>query len=148
MYFCAFVLFVHSFVNKITVKDHAQHLLGDWNVAFQYQQLQPTVMFNIQCYVRTPIYEFHFYFQYVCHSKENVKYSYKKMWYLACFVRGMTVDEALKQLQFVNKKGALFVRDTILEAQKLAVNEHNVEFKSNLWISESFVGKGIVVKGT
>ncbi|KAK6630378.1 54S ribosomal protein L22, mitochondrial [Polyplax serrata] len=69
------------------------------------------------------------------------------MWYLACFVRGMTVDEALKQLQFVNKKGALFVRDTILEAQKLAVNEHNVEFKSNLWISESFVGKGIVVKG-
>lgn len=48
----------------------------------------------------------------------------------------MTIDEALKQLSFVNKKGAGFVRDTILEAQNLAITEHNVEFKSNLWIGE------------
>lgn len=46
----------------------------------------------------------------------------------------MTVDEAVKQLSFVHKKGAVFVKEAILEAQELAVKEHNVEFRSNLWI--------------
>lgn len=56
------------------------------------------------------------------------------MWYVACFVRGMSVDEALKQLPLVGRKGATIVQDTILEAQRLAVENHNVEFKTNLWI--------------
>ena len=51
-------------------------------------------------------------------------------------VRGMAVDEAVKQLGFVLKKGAVSVRDTILEAQQLAVDKHNVEFKSNLWVGK------------
>lgn len=84
---------------------------------------------------------------YVCHMKPNIKYSPKNMWYIACFVRGMSVDEAIKQLNFVNKKGAVAVKETILEAQQLAINDHNVEFKSNLWVAESFVGKGYVMKG-
>ncbi|EEB18269.1 mitochondrial 50S ribosomal protein L22, putative [Pediculus humanus corporis] len=84
---------------------------------------------------------------YICHCKENVKYSPKKLWYIACLVRGMTVDEAVKQLQFINKKGAVIVQQAILEAQSLAVKEHNVEFKSNLWVSESFVGRGLIIKG-
>lgn len=46
------------------------------------------------------------------------------------------MDEAIKQLSFVNKKGAGFVKEAILEAQDLAVKEHNVEFKSNLWIGK------------
>lgn len=85
--------------------------------------------------------------QFTCHVKENIKYSYKKMWYIASLIRGMTIDEALKQLDFVNKKGAVAIKETLLEAQELALNEHNVEFKSNLWVSESFVGKGITIKG-
>lgn len=85
--------------------------------------------------------------QYVCHVKENIKYSYKKMWYIACLIRGMPIDEALKQLSFVRKKGAVAVKETLLEAQDLALKEHNVEFKSNLWVSESFVGKGITIRG-
>ena len=84
---------------------------------------------------------------YVCHMKANVKYSPLKMWYIACFVRGMTVDEAVKQLSFMSKKGAAVVKAVILEAQKLAVEEHNIEFKSNLWVAESFATKGIVIKG-
>lgn len=48
----------------------------------------------------------------------------------------MTVDEAVKQLSFVNKKGAILVKEAILEAQELAVKQHNVEFKSNLWIGK------------
>ncbi|XP_055371236.1 39S ribosomal protein L22, mitochondrial [Condylostylus longicornis] len=84
---------------------------------------------------------------FVCHMKTNIKYSPDKMWYIASFVRGMSIDEALKQLNFVLKKGAKEVREVILEAQEMAVREHNVEFKSNLWIAESFVGKGRYFKG-
>lgn len=64
----------------------------------------------------------------------NIKYSPDKLWYIASFIRGMTVDEAVKQLSFVNKKGAKFIKEAILEAQELAVTRHHVEFKSNLWI--------------
>ncbi|KAG8222337.1 hypothetical protein J437_LFUL001323 [Ladona fulva] len=84
---------------------------------------------------------------FVCHMKTDIHYSPKKMWYIACLVRGLSVEEAVKQLSFVSKKGALAVKETILEAQKLAVEMHNVEFKSNLWVAESFVGKGRVIRG-
>lgn len=83
----------------------------------------------------------------MCHYKENIKYSPKKMWYVATFIRGMSIDEALKQLSFVQKKGAAAVKEVLLEAQEMAVQKHNVEFKSNLWISESFCGKGIIFHG-
>lgn len=75
-----------------------------------------------------------FSFQYVCHMTTNIKYSPDKMWYIAAMVRGLSVDEAVKQLNFVLMKGGRYVKQTILEAQDMAINRHNVEFKSNLWI--------------
>lgn len=60
------------------------------------------------------------------------------MWYVASFIRGMSIDEAIKQLSFVLKKGAGDVKQTLLEAQEMAVTRHNVEFKSNLWVGECF----------
>jgi len=84
---------------------------------------------------------------YVCHHMENVKYSELKLWYVACFVRGMAIDEALRQLDYIKRKGAAIVKATLLEAQELAVREHNVEFRSNLWVAESMSTKGIVIKG-
>jgi len=84
---------------------------------------------------------------YYCHVKTNIKYSPWKMWYIAMFVRGLSVDEAVRQLDFVKKKGASYVKNTILEAQETAVQKENVEFRSNLWVAESFVGKGLVIKG-
>ncbi|XP_070198186.1 large ribosomal subunit protein uL22m-like isoform X2 [Littorina saxatilis] len=83
----------------------------------------------------------------VCHSRFNMKYSPKKMWYIAVMIRGMSVDEAMKQLSFYRRKGAKQVFEVLEEAQEIAVRDHNVEFKSNLWICDSFVGKGRVVKG-
>jgi len=82
----------------------------------------------------------------VYHVRENIKYSKKKMWYIACMIRGMSVDEALKQLLFVERKGAAILREILLEAQEEAVKEHNVEFKSNLFIADSFVQKSKVIK--
>lgn len=58
------------------------------------------------------------------------------MWYIASFVRGMSVDEAVKQLSFISKTGAKYVKEAILEAQDLAVKQQNVEFKTNLWIGK------------
>jgi large subunit ribosomal protein L22 len=48
----------------------------------------------------------------------------------------MSIDEAIKQLSFVLKKGAGDVKQALLEAQEMAVTRHNVEFKSNLWVGE------------
>ncbi|CAG0914322.1 unnamed protein product [Notodromas monacha] len=84
---------------------------------------------------------------FVCHMKTNLKYSPWKMWYIASLIRGMSIDEAVKQLSFINKKGAGFIKDTLLEAQDMAVKEHNIEFKSNLWVADSHVTKGVVIKG-
>lgn len=74
--------------------------------------------------------------QYVCNQMLNIKYSPYKMYFVASMVRGMTVDEALRQLKMCSKKGATFAHDAILEAQELAVQEHNVEYRSNLWVGE------------
>lgn len=82
-----------------------------------------------------------------CHFRENVKYSPKKMWYICCLVRGLTVDEAIKQLSFVPKKGAHILKEVIEEARDIAINEHHFEFKSNMWIGECNCEKGIVFKG-
>lgn len=84
---------------------------------------------------------------FICHMKANIKYSPWKMWYIASFVRGMSADEALKQLKFMLKRGARDVAETIEEAKRLAIAEQNVEYGTNLWVAESFVGKGHVVKG-
>lgn len=58
------------------------------------------------------------------------------MWYVASLIRGMSIDEAIRQLSFVSKKGAGPVKESLLEAQELAVKRHNVEYKSNLWVGE------------
>ena len=68
--------------------------------------------------------------------RTNIKYSPDKMWYIASFVRGMSVDEALKQLNFVLKKGAVDVKEVIQEAIEIAQKNHNVEYRSNLWIGK------------
>ncbi|MGH0137795.1 UNVERIFIED_CONTAM: hypothetical protein FKN15_028970 [Acipenser sinensis] len=68
------------------------------------------------------------------------------MWYLAKMIRGMTIEQAIAQLEFNDKKGAAIIKEVLLEAQEMAVKSHNVEYKSNLYIAESFSGKGQYLK--
>ncbi|KAJ6667859.1 hypothetical protein lerEdw1_016180 [Lerista edwardsae] len=93
----------------------------------------------------------------IYHCRRDIKYSKDKMWYLAKlvreihiyrldFIRGMTIDQALAQLEFNDKKGAKVIKEVLLEAQEMAVRKNNVEFKSNLHIAESFSGKGHYLK--
>uniref|UniRef100_A0A3Q4MUC2 Large ribosomal subunit protein uL22m n=1 Tax=Neolamprologus brichardi TaxID=32507 RepID=A0A3Q4MUC2_NEOBR len=80
------------------------------------------------------------------HSRRQIKYSKDKMWYLAKMIRGMSIDEAIAQLEFNDKKGAKIMKEVLLEAQEMAVKNHNVEYKSNLFVAESYSGKGKYLK--
>ncbi|KAG5843258.1 39S ribosomal protein L22, mitochondrial [Anguilla anguilla] len=82
----------------------------------------------------------------IFHCRRQIKYSKDKMWYLAKLIRGMTIDQAVAQLEFNDKKGAQIMKEVLLEAQDMAVRNHNVEYKSNLYVAESFSGKGKYLK--
>ncbi|XP_041464514.1 39S ribosomal protein L22, mitochondrial-like isoform X2 [Lytechinus variegatus] len=68
------------------------------------------------------------------YARKDIKHSYRKMWYITTFIKGMMIDDAIVQLEHVNKKAAKIAREALLEAQEEAVKNHNVEFKSNLHI--------------
>ncbi|NXT73300.1 RM22 protein, partial [Zapornia atra] len=82
----------------------------------------------------------------IYHCRREIKYSKDKMWYLAKLIKGMSIDQALAQLEFSDKKGAKVIKEVLLEAQEMAVRNHNVEFKSNLHIAESLTGRGTYAK--
>ncbi|XP_067947969.1 large ribosomal subunit protein uL22m-like [Watersipora subatra] len=77
----------------------------------------------------------------VYHQRCHIRYQQQKMLYLCRMVRGMSVDEAKKQLPFKQREGAQILKEIIEEAQDLAVEKHNVEYRSNLWIAEAFPAK-------
>ncbi|KAM8974178.1 large ribosomal subunit protein uL22m [Pelodytes ibericus] len=82
----------------------------------------------------------------IYHCRKQIKYSKDKMWYLAKLIRGMSIDQAIAQLEFNDKKGAKIMKEVLLEAQDLAVRNHNVEYKSNLYVAQSFSNKGKYLK--
>uniref|UniRef100_A0A5G2QLT3 Large ribosomal subunit protein uL22m n=1 Tax=Sus scrofa TaxID=9823 RepID=A0A5G2QLT3_PIG len=82
----------------------------------------------------------------IYHCRRQIKYSKDKMWYLAKLIRGMSIDQALAQLEFSDKKGAQIIKEVLLEAQDMAVRDHNVEFRSNLYVAESTSGRGQYLK--
>jgi hypothetical protein len=41
----------------------------------------------------------------------HIKYSHKKLWYPAFLVRGLSIDEAIKQLSFNRLKGASIIKE-------------------------------------
>ncbi|KAE8613859.1 hypothetical protein XENTR_v10007895 [Xenopus tropicalis] len=47
----------------------------------------------------------------VYHCRKQIKYSKDKMWYLAKLIRGMSVDQAIAQLEFNDKKGAKIMKE-------------------------------------
>ena len=84
---------------------------------------------------------------YVCHMRGCVKYSPEKLWYLSTLIAGMSIDEALKQLAFNQFKGARVISEVLEEAREIALNEHNFEHASNMWVAESFANQAFIHKG-
>jgi large subunit ribosomal protein L22 len=68
--------------------------------------------------------------------KNDLRVAAEKAWWVACMIRGMSIDEAIRQMDYVKKKSAFYIKQTLMEAQELAVQKHNVEFRSNLWVGE------------
>lgn len=84
---------------------------------------------------------------YVCHMRGCVKYSPEKLHHVAALIRGMSIDEALKQLEFRTLKGARVVSEVLEEAREMALKEHNFEHASNMWVAESFANQAFSIKG-
>lgn len=55
----------------------------------------------------------------------------------------MSFDQTLAQLEFSDQKTeARIMKEVLLKAQDIAVGDHNVEFRSNLYMAESTSGRG------
>jgi len=74
----------------------------------------------------------------VYHGRRDIRYSAKRIYQVSRLIRNMDIDEALTRLSRIESKGAEVVKEVLLEAQELAVKDHNVEYKSNLHIVASF----------
>uniref|UniRef100_A0A4W5MAZ3 Large ribosomal subunit protein uL22m n=1 Tax=Hucho hucho TaxID=62062 RepID=A0A4W5MAZ3_9TELE len=75
----------------------------------------------------------------VHHCRRQIKYSKDKMWYLANMV---SVFRCLPSHDVIR----CCISKVLLEAQEMAVRNHNVEYKSNLYVAESFSNKGKYLK--
>ena len=84
---------------------------------------------------------------FVHHMRSFIKYPAKKLWYPAHLIRGLSIDEAIKQLSFHKLKGASIIKEVILEARDLAIKQHNIEYESNMWISYSTAIDCFKIKG-
>uniref|UniRef100_A0A8D0WCY8 Large ribosomal subunit protein uL22m n=1 Tax=Sus scrofa TaxID=9823 RepID=A0A8D0WCY8_PIG len=82
----------------------------------------------------------------IYHCRRQIKYSKDKMWYLAKLVRSLALDLVLELLEFFDSIGSSCPRKVLLEAQDMAVRDHNVEFRSNLYVAESTSGRGQYLK--
>ena len=64
-------------------------------------------------------------------------------------LRGLSIEEALKQLSFPTKispKGCVIAKEVLEEAQEKAMKEHNFEFATNMWVAEAFTNQAQIVK--
>lgn len=79
--------------------------------------------------------------------RANIHHSPKKMRRVSSLVNGMTAEEAIRQLSFLSYLGAAECREVIEEAVEMAVRDHGVEFRTNLWVAESFCVQSDIIKG-
>jgi len=79
---------------------------------------------------------------FVVHSRQQIMASPKRLRFAAHMVLGMNVDEACDQLDLHPFEEAQELKETIREAQDLAVNNHGFEFRSNMYLAFSEVRKG------
>ena len=76
---------------------------------------------------------------------KNVRSSPRKIALVLNFIKGKKADLALRDLEFTRKKVAKDVSKTVKSAISNAENNHQYDI-DNLYISEAYVGKSIVLK--
>ncbi|XP_031563200.1 39S ribosomal protein L22, mitochondrial-like [Actinia tenebrosa] len=78
----------------------------------------------------------------IYNSRRDIRCGPRKLNLVARQIRGLGITEAIKQMEFSPKKAAITVKEVLEETQKAATTSHKLEDKANLWVAESFVGKG------
>ena len=76
---------------------------------------------------------------------KNVRSSPRKVNLLLKFIKGKKVDVAIRDLSFARQRIAFDIKKTVLSAVSNAENNHQYDI-DNLFISEAYVGKSIVLK--
>lgn len=79
---------------------------------------------------------------FVVHSRQQIRGNPKQLNYAAYMIMGMNVDDAIDQLDLHPFPQASELKETVLEAVDMAVNEHGIEFRSNMYVAYSKVIKG------
>lgn len=82
----------------------------------------------------------------IYHCERGLRCSPIKMNLVAAQIRGLPVDEAIKQMTFSPKRAATLVKKAIEAAQVIAEEKYGIQDKTHLWIAESYVGKGRYIK--
>ena len=76
---------------------------------------------------------------------KNVRSSPRKIALVLDHIRGKKVDVVLKDLEFIRKKVTADVSKTVKSAVANAENNNQFDI-DNLYVSEAFVGKSLVMK--
>jgi len=85
--------------------------------------------------------------RFVVHSRQQIRGKHRSLNYAAFMVMGLNVDDAIDQLDLHPFKQAEELKETIQEAVDMAVNEHGIEFRSNMYVGHSRVSRGQYVIG-
>ncbi|KAH7295855.1 hypothetical protein KP509_27G068600 [Ceratopteris richardii] len=76
---------------------------------------------------------------------KKIKESPKKVNLVAALVRGMQVEDALLQLEVLQKRAAKTVKKVVANARANATHNHGLD-GNRLYVAEAFVGKGKYLK--
>ena len=76
---------------------------------------------------------------------KRIRISPQKLQLVARAVKGMKAENAILQLGFLPKKGALFIKDAIKSAVANAENNHGLDI-DRLYIADARVSKSLVMK--
>jgi len=79
---------------------------------------------------------------FVVHSRQQIRGNPKQLNYAAYMIMGMNVDDAIDQLDLHPFEECTELKETILEAVDLAINQHGMEFRSNMYVAYSKAVKG------
>ncbi|KAJ7385173.1 54S ribosomal protein L22, mitochondrial [Desmophyllum pertusum] len=82
----------------------------------------------------------------IYHCMRDIKGSPTKFNMVAKQIRGLPIDEAIKQMTFSPKRAAGFVKQVVEEARVIAQEKHGIEDNTYLWIAQSFASKGRYIK--
>jgi len=79
---------------------------------------------------------------FVVHSRQQIRGDHRRLRYAGYMITGMNVDDALDQLDLHPYEEVAEIKETVLEAVDMAINQHGFEFRSNMYVANSHVESG------